>query len=167
MAGVDLGGDSGGRGRHKKKHAKRRMGVRLDMTPMVDVAFLLLTFFMLTTVMRKQQTMEINLPPNNQTKVDIAQSNLMTLYVDENDKIFYAEGTEKSPHPIDMTALEKFVQQKGAQNSKLVILLKFDRKAKYHMMVDVIDKLNLAQENRFSIAPLTDTDKKFLSKATS
>lgn len=167
MAGVDLGGDSGGRGKHKKKHAKRRMGVRLDMTPMVDVAFLLLTFFMLTTVMRKQQTMEINLPPNNETKVDIAESNLMTVYVDQNDKIFYAEGTEKAPHSIDMTGLEAFFKQKGTQNSKLVILLKFDRKAKYHMMVDVIDKLNLADLNRFSIAPLTDTDKTFLSKATS
>ena len=167
MAGVDLGGDSRGRGKHKKKHAKRRMGVRLDMTPMVDVAFLLLTFFMLTTVMRKQQAMEINLPPNNETKVDIAESNLMTVYVDQNDKIFYAIGTEKTPHAIDMTALESFFKQKGTQNSKLVILLKFDRKAKYHMMVDVIDKLNLADLNRFSIAPLTDTDKTFLSKATS
>ncbi len=167
MAGVDLGGGGGGRGRHKKKHAKRRMGVRLDMTPMVDVAFLLLTFFMLTTVMRKQQTMEINLPPNNETKVDIAESNLMTVYVDENDKIYYAVGTEKTPHEIAESDLESFFKKKGQQNTKLVILLKFDRKSKYHMMVNVIDKLNLASLNRFSIAPLTDNDKKFLSKATS
>lgn len=40
MAGVDTGGDSGGRSKHKKKHhKKRRTGVRIDMTPMVDVAF--------------------------------------------------------------------------------------------------------------------------------
>ncbi len=167
MAGADLGGgDSGGRGKHKKKHTKRRMGVRIDMTPMVDVAFLLLTFFMLTTVMRRQQTMEINLPPNNETKVDIAESNLMTIYIDENDKIYYAEGTEKTPHQIEVKNVENFFKDKAKQNSKLVILLKFDRKSKYHMMVDVIDQLNVAELNRFSIAPLSDNDKKFLSKAS-
>ncbi|MCL5029162.1 MAG: biopolymer transporter ExbD [Bacteroidetes bacterium] len=167
MAGVDTGGDSGGRSKHKKKHhKKRRTGVRIDMTPMVDVAFLLLTFFMLTTVMRKQQTLEINLPPNNETKVEIAESNLMTVYVDENDKIYYSEGTEKAPHGIEFNSLKDFFTNKEKSNSKIVILLKFDRKSKYHLMVDIIDQLNLAELQRFSIAPLTDNDKKFLSKAS-
>jgi biopolymer transport protein ExbD len=166
MAGADVGGDSGGRGKHKKKHAKRRMNIRIDMTPMVDVAFLLLTFFMLTTVMRKQQTMEINLPPNNITKVDIAQSNLMTIFVDENNNIFYSQGAEKTANKIDFSALLNFFKTHAQQNSKLVILLKFDRKSKYHMMVDVIDQLNVAELNRFSIAPLTDADKTALAKAS-
>ena len=166
MAGADVGGDGGGRGRHKKKHAKKRMGVRIDMTPMVDVAFLLLTFFMLTTVMRKQQTLEINLPPNNETKVEIAESNLLTLYVDENDKVFYLAGSEKTPHAIDFKNLETFFGNQKRTNPKLVILLKFDRKSKFHMMVDVIDQLNLADLQRFSIAPMTDNDKKELSKAS-
>lgn len=166
MAGADVGGDSGGRGRHKKKHAKRRMSVRIDMTPMVDVAFLLLTFFMLTTVMRKQQTMEINLPPDSKVKVDIAESNLMTIFVDENNKIFYSQGSDKALTKIDMSNLQSFFKSHAQQNSKLVILLKFDRKSKYHMMVDVIDQLNVAELNRFSIAPLTDTDKQALAKAS-
>lgn len=166
MAGADVGGESGGRGKHKKKHAKRRMSVRIDMTPMVDVAFLLLTFFMLTTVMRKQQTMEINLPPDSKVKVDIAQSNLMTIFVDENNKIFYSEGSEKSVTKIEMSGLQSFFKSHAQQNSKLVILLKFDRKSKYHMMVDVIDQLNVSELNRFSIAPLTDTDKTTLAKAS-
>jgi biopolymer transport protein ExbD len=166
MAGADVGGESGGRGKHKKKHAKRRMSVRIDMTPMVDVAFLLLTFFMLTTVMRKQQTMEINLPPNNKTTVDIAQSNLMTVFVDQNDKIFYSEGSDKALTKIEFSDLQNFFKSHAKQNSKLVILLKFDRKSKYHMMVDVIDQLNVSELNRFSIAPLTDADKTALAKAS-
>jgi biopolymer transport protein ExbD len=166
MAGADVGGDSGGRGKHKKKHAKRRMNIRIDMTPMVDVAFLLLTFFMLTTVMRKQQTMEINLPPDNKVKVDIAQSNLMTIFVDQNDNIFYNQGSEKTTTKIEISALLSFFKTHAQQNSKLIILLKFDRKCKYHMMVDVIDQLNIAELNRFSIAPLTDADKTAIAKAT-
>jgi len=166
MSGADVGGDSGGRGKHKKKHAKKRLAVRIDMTPMVDVAFLLLTFFMLTTVMRKQQTMQINLPPNNNVKVDIAESNLMTIFVNENNKIYYTQGSDKTPTAIEFSALQTFFRSNAQRNSKLVILLKFDRKSKYHLMVEVIDQLNVSELNRFSIAPLTDTDKKELAKAS-
>ena len=51
------------------------------MTPLVDVAFLLLTFFMFTTSMSRPQTMEINLPPDKDVKVEIAESNLLTLRI--------------------------------------------------------------------------------------
>jgi biopolymer transport protein ExbD len=166
MAGADLGGSDHGGKKKGKKHKKKRQGVRVDMTPMVDVAFLLLTFFMLTTVMRKQQTLEINLPPNNQTKIDIAQSNLLTIFVSQDDSVFYSTGTDK-PIQVTFNSLESFLTKSAADNPKLVILLKFDRKSKYHMMVDVIDKLNLAKLQRFSIAPMTDTDQKLLAKASS
>ena len=80
--GVDAGG-GGSRSRKKgKRKPKKRMNVRIDMTPLVDVAFLLLTFFMMTTVFRKPSTMEINLPPND-VNVEIAESNLLTLRIDE------------------------------------------------------------------------------------
>src|SRR5437667_6310256 len=59
----------------------KRIGVKIDMTPMVDVAFLLLIFFMCTTVFRKPQALEINLPPDPNAKVEIAESNVMTLRV--------------------------------------------------------------------------------------
>ena len=53
-----------GRRTHKKgRRRSKRIGLHLDMTPMVDVAFLLLTFFMLTTTFSKSNTMEINIPP--------------------------------------------------------------------------------------------------------
>jgi biopolymer transport protein ExbD len=77
MSGGDVAeGKSHGKG--KKKKQGRRLGVRIDMTPLVDVAFLLLTFFMYTTSMSRPQTMEINLPPDKNVKVEIAESNLMT-----------------------------------------------------------------------------------------
>lgn len=167
MAGADVGGEGGGgNSKHKKKHGKKRIGVRVDMTPMVDVAFLLLTFFMLTTVMRKQETLEINLPPNNKTKINIAESNLLTMYVAQNDSVFYSNGVQK-PQPIAYNTLENFFKKRAAENSKLVILLKLNRQARFHMLVNLIDKLNLADLQRFSIAPMTANDIKLLSKASS
>ena len=82
MSGGDVAeGKSHGKG--KKKKQGRRLGVRIDMTPLVDVAFLLLTFFMYTTSMSRPQTMEINLPPDKNVKVEIAESNLMTVRVND------------------------------------------------------------------------------------
>ncbi len=164
MAGADIGGGSKSHAKGKRKKTKKRLNIRIDMTPMVDVAFLLLTFFMLTTVLRKQQTLEINLPPDNKVNVEIAESNLMQLYVNESNKIFWAIGTEL-PKPVDGN-LTKFFTQKLKENPKLVVLIKMDRKSKFHMMVDIIDQLNLANLQRFSIAPITDSDKKILAKVS-
>src|SRR5262247_989681 len=68
---------------------KRRVGIRIDMTPMVDVAFLLLIFFMVTTVFRTPQALEINLPPKEDVKVDIAQSKVLEVRVLSNGTAFW------------------------------------------------------------------------------
>ena len=166
MADVGGGGAPRGHDKKKKKHKKkRRLGVRIDMTPMVDVAFLLLTFFMLTTTMNRPQTMEINLPPDNKAKVEIAQSNLMTLLVKENGDIYWAIG-DQPPEKVAFKDLQTTLKQKNRDNPKLVTLIKIDRKGKYNMMVDIMDELNLANVTRFSLAPMTDADKTVLAKVS-
>jgi biopolymer transport protein ExbD len=166
MAGADVGGDSGG---HRKKKGKRkppkRMAIRIDMTPLVDVAFLLLTFFMLTTVFRKPQTLEINLPPDKNVEVKMAESNLLTVRCDENMDLFWNIGFEL-PHKLKFADLRKFLVEKQKENPKYVVLIKIDRKCKYHAMIDIIDELNQTNLNRYSLAPMTDIDKKEMSKAT-
>jgi biopolymer transport protein ExbD len=62
--GGEIGGQRPTRGKGKKRKQARRLGVTLDMTPLVDIAFLLLTFFMFSTSMSRPQTMELNLPPD-------------------------------------------------------------------------------------------------------
>ncbi|MBS4029696.1 MAG: biopolymer transporter ExbD [Ignavibacteriales bacterium] len=153
-----------GHDKKKKKHKKHRVGVRLDMTPMVDVAFLLLTFFMLTTSMSKPQTMEINLPPS-EAKVEVAQSNLLTIRMKEDGTI-YKNFALDPPSKMAFTDLQKFLRESLQQNPKLITLLKVDRKGKFKMMVDLIDELNLAEITRFSIAPMLEEDIKILEKAT-
>lgn len=151
---------------HKKgKKRKKRVGIRLDMTPLVDIAFLLLTFFMMTTSMARPQTMEINLPPD-ETKIEIAESNLLTLRVNETGEIYWAVGIE-TPQKIEFSGLRAFLRERSTQNPKLVTLVKVDRLGKYNMMVDIMDELNLAEITRFSLAPLLESDKALIAKAKS
>ncbi len=162
MAGGDVAAPREPKG--KKKHKKgRRLGTRIDMTPLVDVAFLLLTFFMFTTSMSRPQTMEINLPPDKGVKVEVAESNLLTLRVNEKGDIFWSTGIE-SPKRIERKELRAFLKDKAIQNPKLIVLVKIDRAGKYNMMVDTIDELNMANVTRFSIAPLLDADKQLIAK---
>jgi len=62
--------------------------------------------------------------------------------------------------------LRKFLQERQKENPKFVVLIKIDRKSKYHAMIDIIDELNLANLGRYSLSPMTDIDKKEMSKAT-
>jgi len=93
MAEIQPKGDGGGKG--GKKRAKK-MSTKIDMTPMVDLAFLLLTFFMLTTTFNKPQTMEINMPDKNvkdeeeQTKIKASEA--LTIILGKNDKVYYYKG---------------------------------------------------------------------------
>jgi len=166
MAGGDVGGDGGG---HKKKRGKRkpkkRLNIRIDMTPLVDVAFLLLTFFMLTTVFRKPQTLEINLPPDKDVEVKMAESNLLTIRCDEQLNLYWSIGFDL-PHKFSFEQLPKFLKEKRQENPKFVVLIKIDRKAKYHAMIDLVDECTQAGLNSRAFAPITEIDKKEMSKAT-
>ncbi len=164
--GGDVAAEPRKHGKAKKRKKSRRVGVRIDMTPLVDVAFLLLTFFMLTTSMARPQTMEINLPPDADVKIEIAESNLLTLRVSAKGDVFWSIGIE-TPKKIDFKGLRSFLTERSATNPKLVTLVKVDRLGKYNMMVDMMDELNLANITRFSLAPMLDADKALMAKVQS
>lgn len=164
MAGADVAADSGSKKHAKKGHAKKRLSVRIDMTPMVDVAFLLLTFFMLTTVFSKPQTMEINLPPDSKVQIEVAESNLLTLRIASDGTIFWNMGSD----PLNKTTFKEIrnlLQERSRSNPKLITLVKVDRDGKYSMMVDIMDELNLANITRFTLSPMLDQDKELIRKA--
>src|SRR5690349_17612511 len=90
MAAVDSA-PARGSAKKGKKHKAKRIGVRIDMTPMVDVAFLLLTFFMFTTTLTQPQVMEITMPPNTEN-IKVPESDLLTLLVRKDGGIFWKAG---------------------------------------------------------------------------
>jgi biopolymer transport protein ExbD len=154
------------KGKAKKRKKGRRLGIRIDMTPLVDVAFLLLTFFMFTTTMSRPQTMEINLPPDKDVKVEVAESNLLTLRINDKGDIFWNFGIE-SPKKLDPTKIREFLKEQSQSNPKLTALVKVDRTGKFINLVNMIDELNLAQIQRFSIGALLEQDKVLIARVQS
>ncbi|MDP4184977.1 MAG: biopolymer transporter ExbD, partial [Bacteroidota bacterium] len=81
----------------KKKGQPKKLSTRVDFTPMVDLAFLLITFFILSTSMMKPETMEISMPSKDKVKEEeqtkVKASNAITIMLGKNDKVYYYFGT--------------------------------------------------------------------------
>ena len=172
------GGGSLGEGREKakrgkpsKRKKKKRVGFHLDMTPLVDIAFLLLTFFMFTTTMTQPQVMEMFVPPDP-SDVKVKESELYTLRVRGDGKIFYNMAVAE-PQLMELKNLKKMsFEENLKQKNRLITVLKIDNDAPYDIVIKVLDELNLAEgdlvpalskenlkrERRFTIAPMTDKD---------
>jgi biopolymer transport protein ExbD len=136
---------------------KRRLGIRIDMTPMVDVAFLLLIFFMVTTVFRTPQALEINLPPDEKSEVKVAASKVVTIRVMPDERAYYKRGQD----PWSRTTVNELTQVFSAyrNNQDIVVLIKIDREAPFNSMVHIIDELDLAGLTKFSLATLTPEER--------
>jgi biopolymer transport protein ExbD len=163
MGGLDAGEPRASKKKGGLRHPKRRVSIRIDMTPMVDIAFLLLIFFMVTTVFRAPQAMEVNLPPSD-SKVEVPMSNVMMIYVDQVEQFFYRLGDG----PLQSTAmkdLNDLFTDQAKLNPELIILVKLHREARYEMMVDIMDELEVSGMQRFSLVPMTDEDLELLGAA--
>src|SRR5499427_8499932 len=157
MGAVDIGAGKDRPQKGKKRHKKRRIAVRIDMTPMVDVAFLLLIFFMVTTVFRTPQALEINLPPKEDVKVDIAQSKVLEIRVLPDNRAYWRNAQDPWAR-VEFANLGRVFQPWKNSKDKVVII-RIDRDAKFSYMVDVIDDLDLANLTRFSLQTLDDKQK--------
>jgi biopolymer transport protein ExbD len=151
--------ERGGSGLKSKKH---RVGIRIDMTPMVDVAFLLLIFFMVTTVFRLPLAMEVNMPDKD-VKVQVAESSVTTIYVDKDNQMYYRDGTWPIA-PVSWGELPLVLQGTIGLNKDAIILAKIHRKANYENMVNMMDLFGDLHIERFSLVPMTDDDAALLER---
>jgi biopolymer transport protein ExbD len=160
---AELGGGGGGKKKGGKVRAKRS-STRIDMTPMVDLAFLLLTFFVMTTTLNKPQTMEITMPekpkPGDEMP-EINEKNVLTLLLGADDKIYWYMGITDPKVEVSnfsATGMRKILLAKKAELPKLVVLIKAMDEAKYKNMVDIMDEMNISAMQRFALVDITDTD---------
>ncbi|MCX7877531.1 MAG: biopolymer transporter ExbD [Ignavibacteria bacterium] len=165
-------GDTGGqeqRGRKVQKWNKRkRIGFHIDMTPYVDVIMLLLTFFIMTTTLNQPQVMQINLPKGDDAdKVKVDMGNVVFIRVSEKGNIGLSkgksDGTEEQPIKVNLEQMRNYLEGWGKQNPDLIMILKFHRKAKYDLMISVLDEINKADiEKRYSFSKIEEPDLKVL-----
>ncbi|RYD83671.1 MAG: biopolymer transporter ExbD [Sphingobacteriales bacterium] len=177
MAEVNTGG---GGGKHKGGKPKaKKMSTKMDMTPMVDLAFLLLTFFMLTTQFSKPQTMEIVMPDKDketpkedQDKINV--KDVMNLIMGENNRIYYytQEDVNASPEvkvasytPNSNLSIRKILVKQHNENiarnggkDQFMVLIKAADGAKYKNMVDIFDEMNITAMNRYAMVDITPAE---------
>ena len=166
MAEIQQQADSGGKG--GKKRAKK-MSTKIDMTPMVDLAFLLLTFFMLTTTFSKPTVMQVTMPvkpkPDDPPQ-ELPARNAFTILLGENNKVYYYEGLlregEAKPElklsSYDANGIRKAILQRRQANPETVILIKPDDKSNYKNMVDILDEMNITDQKKYALVDISKAD---------
>jgi biopolymer transport protein ExbD len=161
-----------GGGGHKKKGNKpqpKKKSTRVDFTPMVDLGFLLITFFMLTTTMSKPSAMEITVPAKIKDKeieeTKIPPTAAMTVILSENDKIYYYFGFPDTVPDFMVTdyseqGIRKILLEKNAPQIIKVEKLKEQRKS--NQINDSIFKTEVSKvfEDKFALTVLVKLDDK-------
>jgi biopolymer transport protein ExbD len=169
MAEIQQKGDSGKGG---KKRAKRQ-STKIDMTPLVDLAALLITFFMLTTTFNKPQTMEINMPKkveNEDEQIALKASNAMTIILGGNDKLYYYFGlAEDNPEVIESSYAANGIRSvltssRVKSNDKMTVMVKPMEESRYKNIVDILDELKITDTKRFAMVEIADSDKKLVQE---
>jgi len=146
------------------------MSTRVDMTPMVDLGFLLITFFMLTTTFSKPQTMEINLPVKPKGEVTEEQENALkaskafNIIVDGENRLFWYLGLPHEPlEPLTETnytadGIRKVLLDKNSSIQDMVVLIKATDAAVYKNVVDILDEMNISNIKRYALIDITPDD---------
>ncbi len=143
----------------------------VDFTPMVDLAFLLISFFMLTTAMTKPNIMELNMPENSD-EAAISPERLITLISDSNNELFYYNGgdisnlhktnyTENGIRTLMYNNIDRVNKLFGG-NKHLICIIKFTDGASYENMVNLLDEMEITNVLTYAIQDLTDDEKEQL-----
>lgn len=166
MAEVQQGGGGG----HKKggKVRAKKMSTKIDMTPMVDLAFLLLTFFLLTTTFNKPKTMEVNMPDKvddetQQTKIN--ENDILNLVLAEDNKIYWWIGLEPPVNETNYSkdGVRKVVLEHTRANPKMMVLIKPKDESRYENMVNILDEMDITDTKRYAIVDYSEDDKAIIT----
>ena len=143
---------------------------RVDLTAMVDLAFLLITFFMLTTSLSKPSAMNIAMPVDGPPQ-PIADDRTMTVCLGERNKAVWYMGTSDKPQHVQVTNPSKlrtaFQQQMRSVMKKtgknIIVLIKPDDKSNFKNLVDVLDEIAITGIPVYAIVDITLDDKEMLA----
>jgi biopolymer transport protein ExbD len=162
---------SQGSGKKDGKVRSKKTSTRIDMTPMVDLAFLLLTFFVMTTTLNKPQTMEITMPekPKAEDKQPVVnEKRVLTLVLGAENKVYWYLGitdpkVELSNFSND--GIRKVLLQQNSQIKEMVVLIKPSDESKYKNVVDILDEMNISNIARFALVDITSVDKELIKES--
>jgi biopolymer transport protein ExbD len=181
--------DTGGGGKHKGgKVRSKKMSTKVDFTPMVDLGFLLITFFMLTTTLNKPNIMAVVLPEDKKDIIDqppVKESKVLTLLLGPRDKVFYYNGitdpkldsTDYSAEGLRKVILDKMDAVKSQfgmdeyedaktlekkQRSFTTVLIKPSETSRYKNVVDALDEMSITGVKFYVLMDIATTEEEFI-----
>jgi biopolymer transport protein ExbD len=125
---------------------KTQVEATIPTASMADIAFLLIIFFMTTTIFATEAGLTIVLP-EKEGEVKVKSENILTILTNKDGVVRI--GDEEVP----LDRIQSVVEQKLAENDSLVVSLKTARQCRYGRMIEVFDKVKLAGAERISFAP--------------
>lgn len=127
----------------------KRIGIKIDMTPMVDVAFLLLIFFMSTSQFDPPQKVPITLPDSH-SNLKVPDSDVMVLGIDKESQLYWQLGKQPQQE-TDMASLEQLIIDQRRRNPRLRVAIKADKESEYGVMEDVMAAMQKTNTITFSL----------------
>lgn len=167
-------GDKGGKVRSKKQ------STRVDMTPMVDLGFLLITFFMFTTTFSKPNVMDLGLPakpkkdapPPQKTEIDL--SNSISLIIGKDNRIFYHQLDQAGLNDqtlmetsFDREGITKVIEQakrRAKDVTKFTVIIKPTDDAVYKNFVDILDEMAVTKSEQYGVTDIKPWEKVIYEK---
>ena len=169
---AELNTGDGGGGKDKKVRSKKQNS-KVDLTAMVDLAFLLITFFMLTTTLSKPKAMELGLPDKNEKSDDdikVDENRTMTILMGKDNKLVRYVGLLQTPVAggapkefaygkegirKELLARKKAVLEYSAAQGKpkngMIVIIKPGKKSNYRNLVDVLDEMGIVEVPTYAI----------------
>ncbi|MBB5397839.1 biopolymer transporter ExbD [Mucilaginibacter sp. AK015] len=164
------GGKKGGKVRSKKA------STRVDLTAMVDLAFLLITFFIMTTTLSKPKAMDVAMPDKDEDtkqQLPVAASRSMTILLGANDKLewFLGEPGTAQPSTEDYgkDGIRKVLIEKGKEvqqtfGNYMIVLIKPSDKSNYKNLVDILDEMKITNVQSYAIIDITPVEVDLLKR---
>jgi len=164
------GGKKGGKVRSKKA------STRVDLTAMVDLAFLLITFFILTTTLAKPKAMDVIMPDKDEKqdeKMDMAASRSMTILLGANNKLEWFVGEPGKSQPttqgygkndIRKTLIEKGKEIQASTGKYMFVLIKPSDKSNYKNLVDILDEMKITNVSSYAIVDIMPSELALLQR---
>ena len=167
--------DTSGGGGHKKGPGvkkSKKASTRVDLTPMVDLGFLLITFFIFTTTMSQPTAMRLFLPkdtekPEEQNKAK--ESGALTIMMSKNDVVYYYEGMLAPDGSNFKTATFKEIRdiilnkKKQTDEKDFVVVIKPTREATYKNTVDMLDEMTINDVKRYALVDIAEAEQLFIN----
>jgi biopolymer transport protein ExbD len=129
----------------KKMQARSRPSTEFSASAMSDIAFLLLIFFLVTTIFALEQGIPLILPGQQSANVKVKRSNILVIKAHANGAVTI----DKDQVPL--ANLRSIIEERLAENEKLVIVIETHPDAEYGLMIDILDELKLAQARTISL----------------